>query len=444
MESTFYHIHSAEIHFVGEQHTSQKWAAMVANYMQLFTHHTGKSWLLYEPDSYVFSALFYALLASGKSIVLPQNAQPEHIKQVKTSVDASVGDSSIEPTIESSLDCQFHSHISLSIPQNADIFFYTSGSTGVPKIVKKQYKLLQLEVDVLEKEFAARVTGSTFLSTVPHQHIYGLLFKMLWPITKGHALVCQAFEYPEQLANKVLAEDISQVTIVSSPAQLHRMALDNPLLPISDKVKSIFSSGGPLDANKNLILQQTLTCDIVEVFGSTETGGIGWRKKNTLHDNDWLAFNNIKLAYQPNSDLLAISSPYIQQDEYYADDRVEILQAGRFRVLGRADSVVKIEEKRVSLDEVQERLKQHEYIDDVFVVVIGSPRRKLAALIVLNSVGLKATEKLKKIELNRLFKDYLSNWYEAILLPKKYRYPTELPYNARGKLSRLEAESYFD
>ena len=444
MEPSSYQIHSSTLSFLSHGESAERWAGIVAHYQTIFKAEPAEKWLLYESDSFVFSALFYALLASGKSIVLPHNGQPEHIKYVKKSVDASVGETSVEPSVLADLTTDSSTSISLSIPAEAEVCFYTSGSTGTPKIIKKQFKSLQCEVDALEDKFSDLVRDTLFLSTVPHQHIYGLLYKILWPISKGHAFVCQAFEYPEQMANRMLLDDHSAVSIITSPAQLHRLVLDNPLIPVLDKVKNVFSSGGPLDAEKNLVLQRELQCDILEVFGSTETGGIGWRNRQSITGEDWLTFKGIKLSYQPNSDLLAISSPYINQDLYYADDRAEILADDRFRVLGRADSVVKIEEKRVSLDEVQNRLKQHQYIDDAFVVVVGTNRRKLAALIVLNDEGLQVSQERKKIELDRMFKGFLSNWYEAILLPKKYRYPTELPYNARGKLSRREAESYFE
>ncbi|MEP0355419.1 AMP-binding protein [Paraglaciecola sp.] len=444
MDSTSFKLTSSQLHFFSQGQSAARWAGIVAKYQPLFTAHPAKKWLLAESDSFVFSALFYALLASGKSVVLPQNTQPEHIKQVKETVGASVGPAGISPTYQSDLDFCPSSEITLTIQLDSKVYFYTSGSTGVPKIIVKPFKLLQKEVDALEAKFSEQVTGTVFVSTVPHQHIYGLLYKILWPMNKGHQFVPQGFEYPEQMANQIAKDDCISTTIISSPAQLQRMIADNPLLAVKDKVTNIFSSGGPLDAQKNLGLQDVLQCTLIEVFGSTETGGIGWRCRKSIQDEDWHIFNEVNISYQQNSDLLAISSSYIDEPFFNADDRVEIIDANRFRVLGRADSVVKIEEKRVSLDEVQARLKQHPFVDDAFVVVVGSERRKLAALIVLNDEGLKTRKGAKKIELDRLFKGFLSNWYEAILLPKKYRYPVELPYNARGKLSRREAESYFE
>ncbi|MEP1383132.1 MAG: AMP-binding protein [Paraglaciecola sp.] len=444
MDSTFFKLDSSQLSFMRQGQSAARWAGIVVKYQKIFSAHAAEKWLLAESDSFVFSALFYALLASGKSVVLPQNTQPEHIKQVKESVGASVGPGSISPTYLSDLDTKPSSGITLNIPAESEVYFYTSGSTGVPKIIVKPFKLLQREVDALEAKFSEQVKGTVFVSTVPHQHIYGLLYKILWPMRKGHSFVPHGFEYPEQMANQIAQHDCRSVTIISSPAQLQRMVADNPLLAVKEKVTNIFSSGGPLDAQKNLELQDVLQCTLLEVFGSTETGGIGWRCRQSIQDEDWHTFNEVNISYQHNSDLLAISSPYINEPIFNADDRVELINASRFRVLGRADSVVKIEEKRVSLDEVQARLKQHPFVDDAFVVVVGSERRKLAALIVLNGEGLKARDGGKKIELDRLFKGFLSNWYEAILLPKKYRYPVELPYNARGKLSRREAESYFE
>ncbi|MFT2091823.1 AMP-binding protein [Paraglaciecola sp. 2405UD69-4] len=444
MTPTFFTLKSSQVCFVGSEQSASKWAGIVDKYQRLFSAHPAKKWLLSESDSFVFSALFYALLSSGKSVVLPQNSQPEHIKHVKLSVDASVGPEFISPTFTSDIDCLPVAELTLTISAEAEVYFYTSGSTGTPKIIIKPYKLLHREVDALESKFHAYVKETVFVSTVPHQHIYGLLYKILWPINKGHAFVPQAYEYPEQMATQIAADSCMAATIISSPAQLQRMVADNPLAAVKAKVRNIFSSGGPLDANKNVALQQALQCQLIEVFGSTETGGIGWRARQSLSDEDWHVFNEVKISYQQGSDLLAISSSYISEPLYNADDRVQILDDYRFRVLGRADSVVKIEEKRVSLDEVQNRLKQHPFIDDAFVVVIGTERRKLAALIVLNEEGNQASQGWKKMELDKLFKGFLSNWYEAVLVPKKYRYPIELPYNARGKLSRREAESYFE
>ena len=225
---------------------------------------------------------------------------------------------------------------------------------------------------------------------------------------------------------------------------MQRLVSDNPLVEVKSCIQAIFSSGGPLDTEANIALKAQLDTQITEVYGSTETGGIGWRRRTLATDENWKAFQGVSVSYQPDTDLLELTSPYLTQEKFQADDRVKLINANTFKLLGRADRIVKIEEKRVSLDDVQTRLKQHEYVTQAHVIVIGTTRKRLAALVVLNEAGLEAKSKCRKYQLDRLFSAFLSDWFEATVLPKKYRYPPELPYNARGKLNKRELESFFD
>lgn len=444
MEVTSYSLNTANVHFADNQFEPGHWAAIVGEYKQKFLSHPAQSWLLFENDSYLFAALFYALLSAKKSIILPQNAQHEHIRSVKSSVDASVGCRDISPDIVATQAVSKQSLSKIDIPLESKIYFYTSGSTGQPKVIEKSFSQLQLEVDTLEHTFAEQVSNSVFLSTVSHQHIYGLLFKLLWPIQKAHKLIANAYEYPEHITRKIVADKIDTITLIASPAHLQRLVSDNVLVEVKQNIRTIFSSGGPLDADKNLLIKQQLECTISEVYGSTETGGIAWRNRSSLEDELWQTFQGISVFYQDHSDLLKLVSPYIKSSEFLADDRVEILDANRFRLLGRADSIVKIEEKRVSLDEVRQRLLQHELVEDAYVLVVDSSRRRLAAVIVLTPSGKEASQRMRKFELDKTFKKYLSDWFEAVVVPKKFRYPTELPYDNRGKLNRNEMESSFE
>ena len=444
MDLTSYPIDPNNIKFVDGEHNSAQWFNIVAGYSSVLTKSSSKTWLLFESDTFMFSAMFYALLSAGKSIVLPQNAQPEHIREIKTRVQASIGSAIIDPDIVTQNTWPTQSMAILDINSDTEVTFFTSGSTGQAKSIEKKFSQLQTEISCLETNFGATVKDSVFLSTVSHQHIYGLLFKVLWPISMGHAFVCQAFEYPEHIVNKITAENFDSVTLIASPAHLHRLCMDNPLLPFKQHIRCVFSSGGPLDADKNIILQQQLECPLIEVYGSTETGGIGWRHRDSITDDMWQTFVGVSVAYQPNTELLLLSSPYIIQNPFYGDDRIELISSDKFRLLGRADDIVKIEEKRISLHEVQMRCKQHEYVQDVCVIVIGSNRKQLAAVIELNDLGNAAKGTMPLYLFNRLFRGYLAQWFEAVTLPKKFRYPIQIPYNAQGKLNRQAMESYFE
>lgn len=444
MDLKSYPIDPNNIKFVDGEHHSEQWFNIVAGYRNLLIKSSSKTWLLFEPDTFMFSAMFYALLSAGKSIVLPQNAQPQHIREVKKRVQASIGSTVIDPDIVTQNNWPTLPTAILDISSDAEVSFFTSGSTGQAKVIEKKFSQLQTEISCLETNFGATIKGSVLLSTVSHQHIYGLLFRVLWPISKGHAFVCQAFEYPEHIVNKITSDNFDSVTLIASPAHLHRLYLDNPLVPLKQHVHCIFSSGGPLDADKNISLQQQLECSVIEVYGSTETGGIGWRHRDSITDDIWQTFAGVSVAQQPNTELLLLSSPYILQKQFHGDDRIELISAQQFRLLGRADDIVKIEEKRISLQEVQMRCKQHEYVQDVCVMVIDSKRKQLAAVIELNELGKDAKGTMPIYLFNRVFRAYLAQWFEAVTLPKKFRYPLQIPYNAQGKLNRQAMESYFE
>jgi acyl-coenzyme A synthetase/AMP-(fatty) acid ligase len=444
MDLKSYPLDPKKIKFVDGQQNSAQWFNIVAGYRNLLLTSHFKTWLLFESDTFMFSAMFYALLAAGKSVVLPQNAQPEHIREIKMRVQASIGSEDIDPDIVTQSAWPIQPTVTLDINGDAEVTFFTSGSTGQGKAIVKKFSQLQIEISCLETSFDSTVKDSVFLSTVSHQHIYGLLFKVLWPISMGHAFVCQAFEYPEHIVNKITDEGFAAVTLIASPAHLHRLCMDNPLLPVKQHVHCVFSSGGPLDADKNIQLQQELECHLIEVYGSTETGGIGWRQRASITDDIWKTFSGVRVAHQHKTELLLLESPYITQDQFYGDDRIELISDQQFRLLGRADDIVKIEEKRISLNEVQMRCKQHEYIQDVCVLVIGSKRKQLAAVIELNSLGKEVKGTMPLYLFNRLFRSYLAQWFEAVTLPKKFRYPLQLPYNAQGKLNRQAMESDFE
>ena len=67
---------------------------------------------------------------------------------------------------------------------------------------------------------------------------------------------------------------------VASPALLKRMG-DNLDWPALRQVRRVFSSGGPLPAEAAQLLRERLGQWPTEIYGSSETGGIAWRRNST-------------------------------------------------------------------------------------------------------------------------------------------------------------------
>ncbi|UUZ48391.1 hypothetical protein LP420_37120 [Massilia sp. B-10] len=76
-------------------------------------------------------------------------------------------------------------------PDMAALVVHTSGSTGAPQAIPKRLSQMTAEVATLELLFGAAIGDADIIATVSHQHIYGLLFKVLWPLAAGRADPCR-------------------------------------------------------------------------------------------------------------------------------------------------------------------------------------------------------------------------------------------------------------
>src|SRR5690606_27959041 len=109
--------------------------------------------------------------------------------------------------------------------------------------------------------------------TVSHQHIYGLLFRVLWPLAAGRAIMPRTF-FPEQFAKALSA---APGVLVASPAHLKRLPGAIDWAPVRRMLHAVFSSGGAVPADAAFAVRERMGRAPFEVYGSSETGGIAWR-----------------------------------------------------------------------------------------------------------------------------------------------------------------------
>ena len=75
----------------------------------------------------------------------------------------------------------------------AGLVIYTSGSTGVAQAIPKNLSQMSAEIATLETQFGDVIDDADIVATVSHQHIYGLLFNVLWPLSAGRAFAARSF-----------------------------------------------------------------------------------------------------------------------------------------------------------------------------------------------------------------------------------------------------------
>lgn len=310
----------------------------------------------------------------------------------------------------------------------------TSGSSGEPKRIEKHLRQLANEVLALEQLWGADLGKACMIGSVATQHIYGLLFRVLWPLCAGRSFVRRQLPFPEDLQRASREHD--EFAWVASPALLKRMG-DNLDWPALSQVRRVFSSGGALPPEAANSLQRRLLQRPTEIFGSSETGGIAWRQNDSL----WQPFAGVRLS-QNEEGALRIESPYLPAGHLeQTADAAEFAADGRFRLLGRLDRIVKLEEKRISLPMLEQALVEHAWVDEARLGVVQESRASLGALLVLSDQGLHALRSQGRRVLTQCLRQHLAEHCEALALPRRWRLLRQLPFNAQGKLPQADVDA---
>jgi acyl-coenzyme A synthetase/AMP-(fatty) acid ligase len=266
-------------------------------------------------------------------------------------------------------------------------------------------------------------------STVSHQHIYGLLFLTMWPLAAGRCVEVRRIEYPEQMAER-LGREAS--VLVSSPAHLKRLPETLDWSAARSQLRAIFSSGGPLPAESSEQAHRLLDQSPIEVYGSSETGGVAWRQR-AFHGDTWTPLPGVQ--WRLKDDTLCVQSSHLDGDDWWeTSDRARPLEGGRFLLQGRADRIVKIEEKRVSLVAMEEALVASGLVTDAKTLMVPAESGlRLAAVAVPSAQGWDLLKAAGKRGMNEQLRSHLLRSFERVVLPRRFRYVRELPVNTQGK-----------
>jgi len=406
-----------------------------------------KRCMLYCENYWYFLIAFTSLLQCKKEILLGSNIKPDYIKEIRGDAPLFTDHIITEEmkntySIVSLLDTESSKNTlkepaPIINPNETSIVMYTSGSTGKPKEVSQRLTEFENDNKFIISKWGDELIKRNLCSTVSQQHIYGLLYSVLLPFTAGIPFRRSRIEFPEELEK--LTD--SEYTLITVPAFLKRAVEIENNKSLNLKSPWIFTSGGVLDLQTAEKTNNIFGFWPMEVYGSTETSGIAWRQsKNGL---EWTSFDNAKIS-KNSDDCLVIRSPYIKDENgFETADMVEILEDGRFILKGRIDSIVKIEEKRISLIEVENCVLKSGLASDACVISIEGKRQYLAAAIVFNEKGKNEFNSAEKQKINKYWKDYLSKYFEGVVVPRKWRYLDKLPLDAQGKKKKEEIKELF-
>ncbi len=297
--------------------------------------------------------------------------------------------------------------------------FQTSGSTGTPTTHPKTAAQLVGEADM----HVARLglgPRDRVLATVPMHHLYGFLFGALVPLRAGASI---AAETPVAAHAVVGAAHARGATVlVSVPAHLRAVAAlsDGSL---RGRFRYVASSGAALAPGDARAVEAALLVPAEEILGSTETGGIATRR---TPGGRYAPLPGVRVAVHDGR--LAIASAYVDGEAApprITADRARLDPDGTFALLGRADDVVKVGGKRVSLADVEARIRAIPGVRDARVRAEPSTAGRgvrLAALVEADAVG--AAE----------VRSTLARAFDDSVVPRHVSIVPSFPRTAAGKV----------
>ncbi|MFB6346828.1 MAG: AMP-binding protein [bacterium] len=435
----------------GHRISLEDFGTLAAGLTRELSDRSYNEWILQCESGLAFAVALMAVWQSGGRVILPPG---DRVKAILNKDDSSRGLITDQPeqfeTI-SSLDPTNHeaspSGLDQLDPTACELLLFTSGSSGKPKPIPKTLRHLESEIEVLEDKWGSGVGSSVRVATASHEHIYGLLHKVLWPLSAGHPFEVESHFFPEKLVELIRSHD--SVLLVTTPAHLKSFVQYESFPRLRESLSGIVSSGGLLSRETAERVNDTVGLYPLEVFGSTETGGVAWRRQNQTGTNAWTPLDGVRTERSEDGTLL-VRSPWVSQPQSGPcdmRDRVEFVAGGKFVLRGRADRVENIADKRVDLEEYEKRVEELEFVEEAAALVtdrerVSSDRKELTLAVVISSES--DTNQSSPKEVSGVVRDHLRQFYDSVLLPKTVKFPGELPRNAEGKVTVSQLRKTFD
>ncbi len=216
---------------------------------------------------------------------------------------------------------------------NQFITFKTSGTSGESKLVTHSIENLEAEISYLQTIIPK---PKQVISLVPSNHIYGFLFSVILPALWRVPVLFSKSVTKAQLNNNSF--------IIGTPFNWHYLHASLNQQPV--KCWGV-SASAPFNNN----LYQSLSLQgfqITEIYGSTETAGVGYRKSA---DSAFTLFDYWNFQTDENRIVHKKTGK-----SFLLMDNIQIKSERIFMVEGRKDAAVQIAGNNVFLNQVKQKI----------------------------------------------------------------------------------------
>lgn len=318
------------------------------------------------------------------------------------------------------------------------IGFYSSGSTASPVLNRHALAALSTEADFFANTLLQRIACRRVVSTVPAHHIYGFIWGVLLPqqraasaplFSDAPVFIDTGTRLPTSWVNELTDNDL----IVATPDTWKLLA--DLRLPLPKTFIGISSTAALPAQVAQYFNAHFPDAMLVEVYGSTETAGLGWR---CHHHEAFTLLPWWQLQQQRHGEQLSTTAICSRTGEsYLLQDKIEQVNNNLIRVHGRQDAVIQIAGHNINLDTLAAALANH---PDVYAAKVNWQQQdgqiRLHYFLAINAVTDAATHWC------RAFSDWLVEHLGDVPPPASVVLSSTLPQSSLGKQIVWEPEHY--
>ncbi|MFT3800242.1 MAG: AMP-binding protein [Burkholderiaceae bacterium] len=405
-------------------------------------------------DSYDFAVGLVAAMRRGQISVLPHNAVRRTLldladdypgaTMLRDAVTTATGaadpmgagagagagdDAAVESPLPALRCPAGHAPIgSQTIPSfDADLLvaiLFTSGSTGRPQALPRRWGTIalsalaearRLELDP-DRPFAVLATG-------PAQHSYGFESAIWLPMLAGGQIVAEHPFYPADVFDQLARLPMPRL-LVTSPVPLRAM-MGSSLTPPPATI--VMSATAPLPVDLAHAAERQFGATLVEIYGSTETGQVASRC--TTRTDVWQTLPGVCFTQQDGTTLAGgghVGAPVA------LSDRIALIDAEHFRLLGRHADLIKVAGKRGSLRAVEQHLLDLPGVRDAAVLAGDEGDGSGGDGAVARLTGFVVAPTLSAAQITRQLRERL----DPAFIPRPLIFVDALPRDGNGKLPR--------
>jgi acyl-coenzyme A synthetase/AMP-(fatty) acid ligase len=385
-------------------------------------------------DRYQFTVGLAACLMSARVSLLPSTHTPEVIEQLtRFAPDAfcltddrrcDIDLPKVYYPEEAPLREMAWAVPAIPVTQLAAIVF-TSGSTGVPLPYRKTWgHLARCVRDGAPRLGLTDGRSHVLIGTVPPQHMYGFESTVLLALMSGNSFAAERPFYPADIAAALSAVPRPRA-LVTTPVHLRTLLASEIELPAADVV---VSATAPLTQEVARAVEAQFGTQLLEIYGSTETGQIATRR--TAESAAWRLWPGVRL--QASGEQVLAHGGHVEQLTAL-QDVIEITGENEFLLHGRSADLVNVAGKRSSFGYLNAQLNAIPGVTDG-VFFLRDSASGSTGVARLGAVVVAPT--LSVAELT----EHLRQRIDPVFLPRPLIIVDRLPRNATGKLPQHELQ----